>query len=138
MSSRQQVQTACQRCRQKRAKCSGQQPCNRCEQEGEVCEYNRCEKLTKSELRAEVGRLRQRLEDTKSQRAQSQGSSATTNDSATLQGWIDGFKWSNLEKGPFVLAAGYRASFSSDSTPPGTPLTASKPNQHVRWLFVLL
>ncbi|EJP62035.1 nitrate assimilation regulatory protein nirA [Beauveria bassiana ARSEF 2860] len=125
MSSRQQVKTACQHCRQKRAKCNGEQPCNRCNQQGEVCEYNRRKRVSKSELRADIGRLRQRLEDAKSQRAQDQGSSATTNGSAALQGWTDAVKWSNLEKGPFVLPGGDRAAFSSDSISRGTSLTAS-------------
>ncbi|KAF1739611.1 Conidial development protein fluffy [Beauveria bassiana] len=125
MSSRRQIRTACQRCRQRRAKCNGEQPCNRCEQQGEVCEYKRCETLSKSELPAEIGRLRQRLEDAKSQRAQDQGSSATTNDSAALQRCIDAVKWSNLEKGSFVLPGGDRAAFSSGSMSERTPLTAS-------------
>ncbi|KAM3537244.1 hypothetical protein ARSEF1564_009832 [Beauveria bassiana] len=123
MSRRRQVKTACQRCRQKREKCNGEQPCNRCERQGEICEYKRCERVSKSELRAEIGRLRQRLEDAKSQRAQ--GSSITTNDSAALQGCFDAVKWSNLVKGPFVLPGGDRAAFLSGSMSEGIPLTAS-------------
>ncbi|KAM3549503.1 hypothetical protein ARSEF4850_008818 [Beauveria asiatica] len=103
--------------------CTGEQPCNRCEQRGEVCEYDRRERVSKSELRAEIGRLRQRKEDDMSQRAQEQGSSATTSDNAALQGWVDSVRSTHLENGSFVLP-GDGDPFSSVLAPGGTPLAA--------------
>ncbi|KAH7166516.1 nitrate assimilation regulatory protein nirA [Dactylonectria macrodidyma] len=52
------IQTACQRCRKKRAKCDGQTPCLRCEDAGEPCEYIRDRWESKNELRAKIERLK--------------------------------------------------------------------------------
>ncbi|KAH7140012.1 nitrate assimilation regulatory protein nirA [Dactylonectria estremocensis] len=52
------IQTACQRCRKKRAKCDGQSPCLRCEEASEPCEYIRDRWESKNELRAKIERLK--------------------------------------------------------------------------------
>ncbi|KGQ06697.1 Conidial development protein fluffy [Beauveria bassiana D1-5] len=87
MPNRRQVQTACQRCRRRRAKCDGEQPCRRCEQSGQVCEYNRRVWKSKSDLRAEIGRLRQNLEGGKASQGLDQSRNATKNqDPSSAQG----------------------------------------------------
>ncbi|KAH7146687.1 nitrate assimilation regulatory protein nirA [Dactylonectria estremocensis] len=52
------IQTACQRCRKKRAKCDGQSPCLRCDDVGEPCEYTRDRWESKNELRAKIKKLK--------------------------------------------------------------------------------
>ncbi|OAA48126.1 Fungal transcriptional regulatory protein [Beauveria brongniartii RCEF 3172] len=113
MSSRQQAQVACQRCRQRRAKCSGEQPCLRCEQRGETCEYKKREWLSKGDLRAEIGRLRQGIDKSTSSRGQDQRNGSGADESALLS-WIKEVK--SPEDGPSgSLSAGDAKTFSGDS-----------------------
>ncbi|KAF1732019.1 Conidial development protein fluffy [Beauveria bassiana] len=115
MSSRQQVQVACQRCRQRRAKCSGEQPCLRCEQRGETCEYKKREWLSKGDLRAEIGRLRQGIDKSTSSRGQDPRNDSGADESALLS-WIKEVK--SPEDGPSgSLSAGDAKAFSGDSAP---------------------
>ncbi|KAM3541266.1 hypothetical protein ARSEF1564_005827 [Beauveria bassiana] len=117
MSSRQQVQVACQRCRQRRAKCSGEQPCLRCEQRGETCEYRKREWLSKGDLRAEIGRLRQGIDKSTSSRGQDPRNDSGADESALLS-WIKEVK--SPEDGPSgSLSAGDAKAFSGDSAPGG-------------------
>ncbi|KAM3505773.1 hypothetical protein MY10362_002746 [Beauveria mimosiformis] len=113
MSSRQQAQVACQRCRQRRAKCSGEQPCLRCEQRGETCEYKKREWLSKGDLRAEIGRLRQGIDKSTSSRGQDQRNGSGADESALLS-WIKEVK--SPEDGPSgSLSAGDAKTFSGGS-----------------------
>ncbi|EGX91398.1 Fungal transcriptional regulatory protein [Cordyceps militaris CM01] len=125
MSSRQQVQTACQNCRQRRAKCNGEQPCNRCEQRGQTCEYRGRQWVSKSDLRAEIGRLRHGLGKLSAPPPPPppDPEPGTTRDSAgvddPMQSWIDGVKSPDdtPSAGPFPPRKSPRQPFrSSDSS----------------------
>ncbi|KAH6628042.1 hypothetical protein F5144DRAFT_577796 [Chaetomium tenue] len=63
MGRRSQIQTACDRCRQKRAKCDGNLPCQRCNDAGDECKYNYVRQESKGQLRAERVQLRQNNAD---------------------------------------------------------------------------
>ncbi|GJN78591.1 hypothetical protein PLIIFM63780_002100 [Purpureocillium lilacinum] len=49
---------ACQRCRRKRAKCDGEDPCQRCKDAGLECAFDHSRRESKDDLRAEIERLR--------------------------------------------------------------------------------
>ncbi|UNI15340.1 hypothetical protein JDV02_001880 [Purpureocillium takamizusanense] len=59
MPRRQQVRMACLRCRRRRAKCSGDNPCERCKEARQHCTFDRSGRESKDDLRAEIERLRQ-------------------------------------------------------------------------------
>ncbi|UNI22306.1 hypothetical protein JDV02_008206 [Purpureocillium takamizusanense] len=58
MPRRHQVRMACQRCRRKRAKCDGEDPCERCKEAGLECLFDHSRRESKDDLRAEIERLR--------------------------------------------------------------------------------
>ncbi|KAJ6442323.1 2-deoxy-D-gluconate 3-dehydrogenase [Purpureocillium lavendulum] len=58
MPRRHQVRMACQRCRKKRAKCDGEDPCERCLEAGLECLFDNSRRESKDDLRAEIERLR--------------------------------------------------------------------------------
>ncbi|UNI17857.1 hypothetical protein JDV02_004171 [Purpureocillium takamizusanense] len=62
MPRRHQVRMACQRCRRKRAKCDGEDPCERCTETGFECTFDHSRRESKDDLRAEIGRLRRIIE----------------------------------------------------------------------------
>ncbi|KAH6855956.1 hypothetical protein B0I37DRAFT_366193 [Chaetomium sp. MPI-CAGE-AT-0009] len=66
MARRGQIHTACERCRQKRAKCDGNPICQRCNDAGEECKYNHTRPESKGQLRAETAQLKQSSADTDS------------------------------------------------------------------------
>lgn len=127
--------------------CNGEQPCKRCAQNHETCEYNRKQWVSKGDLRAEIGRLRQTLEtsgaagaaagggggggvggggvsllsaDQSSSTTHQQSSIAqsSTTDRTTLQAWINGIKTPNTESAPGPLTTVDNA---SNSNPPLWP-----------------
>ncbi|KAM4062339.1 fungal zn(2)-Cys(6) binuclear cluster domain-containing protein [Hirsutella rhossiliensis] len=62
MPRRHQVRMACQRCRRKRAKCDGEDPCERCQRAGHDCFYHKSGRVSKGALYAEIERLRRAIE----------------------------------------------------------------------------
>ncbi|PHH60752.1 hypothetical protein CDD81_1290 [Ophiocordyceps australis] len=58
MPRRMQIRVACTRCRKKRAKCDGREPCRRCGDAHEECTYDRSRRESKGDLRAEIRRLK--------------------------------------------------------------------------------
>ncbi|KAH6959953.1 hypothetical protein BKA56DRAFT_623991 [Ilyonectria sp. MPI-CAGE-AT-0026] len=58
MPPRDQVRIACQRCRKRRAKCDGEDPCQRCQESNQECVYGDTRRESKDDLRAEIERLK--------------------------------------------------------------------------------
>jgi hypothetical protein len=54
---------ACERCRKKRTKCNGKTPCYRCDEAGELCEYNFTPRESRDELRAQIKKLEKKVDD---------------------------------------------------------------------------
>ncbi|KAM3512302.1 hypothetical protein MY11210_004015 [Beauveria gryllotalpidicola] len=95
----------------------GEQPCFRCEQRGEACEYKKREWSSKGDLRAEIGRLRQSIDKSTSSRGHDPRNGSGADESALLS-WIKEVK--SPEDGPSgSLPAGDAIAFSSDSAPGG-------------------
>ncbi|KAL2141532.1 hypothetical protein VTI28DRAFT_2232 [Corynascus sepedonium] len=120
MPKRAQIRTACQRCRQKRAKCDGQPTCARCEEAGEPCVYKQMPKESKSALRAETARLRESIADNNALLKEIAAIPDFHVRGAVFQGLIDG----SLSRGDFLKQA-YLQPESESSTGTGPSPAAS-------------